>query len=109
MAGSGSASGAGRDCKKRHNRATQAPMSNKHAAVVAIVLAPLALAVCMFAWAQQAHPANSSPEDPPPFNVPPTPLQIQALVSRAIENQHRDDLALNQYERKERIISQRGK
>jgi hypothetical protein len=30
-------------------------------------------------------------------------------VSRAIENQHRNDLALAQFERKERIVSQRGK
>jgi hypothetical protein len=30
-------------------------------------------------------------------------------VTRAIENQHRNDLALAQFERKERIVSQRGK
>jgi hypothetical protein len=89
-------------------------MNNEHVAFVVVILAPLALAACVGAWAQQARPshiaeANLSLGDLPPWNVPPTPRQIHALVSRTIDNQHRDDLALNQYERKERIISERGK
>jgi hypothetical protein len=40
--------------------------------------------------------------------APPTPEQVQALVMRVIENQHRDDHALEQYERKERVVSRRG-
>ena len=52
---------------------------------------------------------DTSTGDLPPWNAPPTPGQIQALVTRAIENQHRNDLALAEFARKERIRSQRGK
>jgi hypothetical protein len=78
------------------------------------LLALLALFATTVALAQQQTPThaaatNASAADLPPWNAPPTPRQIQALVSRAIENQHRNDLALAQFERKERIVSQRGK
>jgi hypothetical protein len=90
-------------------------MNQKHPAAVALaLLAPLALLTGAVALAQQGPPAlaataNPSSADLPPWNAPPTPRQIQALVTRAIENQHRNDLALTQFERKERIVSQRGK
>src|SRR4029077_17984659 len=75
---------------------------------------PLALLAATVALAQQQTPTpgaatNASAADLPPWNAPPTPRQIQALLTRAIENQHRNDLALAQFERKERIVSQRGK
>ena len=78
------------------------------------LLALLALFATTVALAQQqtlppAAAANPSASDLPPWNAPPTPRQIQALVTRAIENQHRNDLALAQFERKERIVSRRGK
>jgi len=78
------------------------------------LLALLALFATTVALAQQQTPApaaaaNPSAADLPPWNAPPTPRQIQALVTRAIENQHRNDLALAQFERKERIVSRRGK
>ena len=78
------------------------------------LLAPLALLAATVAVAQQRTSApsgatNPSPSDLPPWNAPPTPQQIQALLTRAIENQHRNDLALAQFKRKERIVSQRGK
>jgi hypothetical protein len=90
-------------------------MNQKQPATVALaLLAPLALLAGAVALAQQGTPApaaaaNPSAADLPPWNAPPTPRQIQALVTRAIENQHRNDLALAQFERKERIVSQRGK
>ncbi len=90
-------------------------MNQKHPATAALaLLAPLALLTGAVALAQQQTPApaaaaNPSAADLPPWNAPPTPRQIQALVTRAIENQHRNDLALAQFERKERIVSQRGK
>ena len=52
---------------------------------------------------------NPSAEDLPPWNSPPTPRQIQALVTRVTENQHRNDLALEQYAWKERMVSHRSK
>jgi hypothetical protein len=66
------------------------------------------------ALAQQGRPtpattSNPSSADLPPWNASPTPQQVQALVTRAIENQHRNDDALAQFARKERIVSQRGK
>jgi len=83
-------------------------------AVAVALLASLALLACVVALARQKVPPASaatdlSAEDLPPWNAPPTPRQIQALVARVTENQHRDDLAIQQYERKERIISHRGK
>ena len=90
-------------------------MSRKLPAIVALaLLAPLMLLVGAWALAQQGTPtpaeaANPSTVDLPPWNAPPTPRQIRALVIRAIDNQHRNDLALAQFERKERIVSQRGK
>jgi len=90
-------------------------MNQKHPATVALaLLAPLALLAGAVALAQQGAPtpaaaANPSATDLPPWNAPPSPRQIQALVTRAVENQHRNDLALTQFERKEHIVSQRGK
>ena len=86
----------------------------QHATVALALLAPLALLAATVALAQQITPtpaaaADASSADLPPWNAPPTPRQIQALLTRAIENQHRNDLALTQFERKERIVSQRGK
>jgi hypothetical protein len=89
-------------------------MKKQPATVALALLAPLALLAGAVALAQQQTPApavvaNPSAADLPPWNAPPTPRQIQALVTRAVENQHRNDLALAQFERKERIVSQRGK
>lgn len=82
----------------------------KPTVVALAMLAPLALLPSVVARAQSEAPpptAATSPsaQDPPPL----TPGQIQTLVTRVIENQHRDDEALKQYERKERIVSRRGK
>jgi len=41
-------------------------------------------------------------------NPAPTPEQIHSLIMRAIENQHRDDRELEQYERVERIITRKA-
>jgi hypothetical protein len=89
-------------------------MKNQPATGALALLAPLALLAATLALAQQQTPApaaatNASAADLPPWNAPPTPRQIQALLTRAVENQHRNDLALAQFERKERIVSQRGK
>lgn len=90
-------------------------MNQKQPATVALaLLAPLTLLAGAVALAQQGTPtpaeaANTSAADLPPWNGSPTPRQIQALVIRAVENQHRNDRALAQFERKERIVSQRGK
>jgi len=85
---------------------------NRNATVALALLAPLALLAGAVALAQQGTPAaaaNPSAADLPPWYAPPTARQIQALVTRAVENQHRNDRALTQFERKERIVSQRGK
>jgi hypothetical protein len=41
-------------------------------------------------------------------NPAPTPEQLRALTARAIENQHRDDRALDEYERIERAITRKS-
>ena len=87
---------------------------NRNATAALALLAPLALLAGAVALAQQGTPAPAATANPlaadlPPWTAPPTPKQIQALVTRAVENQHRNDLALTQFERKEHIVSQRGK
>jgi hypothetical protein len=41
-------------------------------------------------------------------NPAPTPEQIHSLLARALENQHRDDRALEEFERIERAIARKG-
>src|SRR5450755_2862879 len=41
-------------------------------------------------------------------NPAPSPEQIHSLIMRAIENQHRDDRALEEFERTERVITRKG-
>lgn len=41
-------------------------------------------------------------------NPAPTPEQIRALTARALENQHRDDSALEEYERIEHSVTHKG-
>jgi hypothetical protein len=41
-------------------------------------------------------------------NPPPSPEEIRALIARAVENQHRDDRALLEYERIEHKITRNG-
>jgi hypothetical protein len=72
-------------------------MNKSKPTVVAVaVLTALVLVASVGPWAQREAPALA-------------PEQIQALVTRVIENQHRDDQALEQYERKERTVSRHGR
>ncbi len=41
-------------------------------------------------------------------NPPPTAEQIQALFRRCVENQHRDDRAIEEFERVERVVTRKG-
>src|ERR1700688_1792239 len=41
-------------------------------------------------------------------NPAPSPEQIHSLIMRAIENQHRDDRALQEFERVEHAITRKG-
>jgi hypothetical protein len=41
-------------------------------------------------------------------NPAPSPEQIHSLIMRAIENQHRDDQALEEFERTEHVITRKG-
>jgi hypothetical protein len=41
-------------------------------------------------------------------NPAPSPEQIHSLIMRAIENQHRDDRALEEFERTEHVITRKG-
>jgi hypothetical protein len=82
--------------------------------VALALLAPLARFPGVVTRAQReallsSTAASSSTQNAPGWSAPATPAQIQGLVTRVIENQHRDDEALQQYERKERIVSRRGK
>ena len=41
-------------------------------------------------------------------NPAPSPEQIHSLIMRAVENQHRDDRALEEFERTEHVVTRRG-
>jgi hypothetical protein len=41
-------------------------------------------------------------------NPAPSPDQIHSLIMRAVENQHRDDRALEEFERTEHVVTRRG-
>ena len=42
-------------------------------------------------------------------NPAPTATQIQAVFAHLVENQHRNDLALDEFERVERVITAKGR
>jgi hypothetical protein len=69
------------------------------AALLVIVLAVAALT---------AHPRPSGQASTVTGNPPPTAGQIQSLIARAVENQHRNDRAIEEFERIERLISRKG-
>src|ERR1700722_3410607 len=73
----------------------------------------LALGVCMAApalWliAQSARALAGRQGAIITANPAPSPNQIHELIMRAIDNQHRDDRALEEFERTERVISRKG-
>src|ERR1700737_3878921 len=41
-------------------------------------------------------------------NPAPTAEQVQSLVARAVENQHRNDRAIEEYERVEHVVSRKN-
>ena len=68
------------------------------------ILAPplLVLALSIIGLAIESRPVSQGPTVA--GNPAPTPQQIQALIARAIENQHRDDRAIEEYERIEHTV-----
>jgi hypothetical protein len=72
-----------------------------------------ALAACSMALAAglgipqvQALPRSQGPTIS--ANPAPSPEQIHSLIQRAIENQHRDDRALDEFERTEHSVTRKG-
>ena len=78
------------------------------------IAAPIASAALILAASGVVRPAapqelDSSPKfTPAPDQTPLTPGQVRDLVKRAIANQHRDDAALDCFERIERHIERSG-
>lgn len=73
----------------------------------------VALGVCLVALASWlgAPPARAQAGGQAAIitgNPAPSPEQIHSLIARAIENQHRDDRALEEFERTERVITRKG-
>lgn len=73
----------------------------------------VALGVCLMVPAMQ--PASQTAQPPANAQGPtvtgnpaPSPQQIHDLIMRAVENQHRDDRELEEFERTERIITRKG-
>ncbi len=76
----------------------------KHIAALALCALALALWVC-------APPAQALAGGQGAIitgNPAPTPQQIHSLIMRAIENQHQDDRALEEFERTERTVARKG-
>jgi hypothetical protein len=73
----------------------------------------VALGVCLVVLAPWAGTPNAralpgSQSSSITGNPAPTPDQIHSLIMRAIENQHRDDRALQEFERVEHVITRKG-
>src|SRR4029077_10565332 len=73
----------------------------------------VALGVCLVLLAPWAATQNGralpgSQSSSMTGNPAPSPEQIHSLIMRAIENQHRDDRALQEFERTEHVIARKG-
>jgi hypothetical protein len=73
----------------------------------------VALGVCLFGLAPWAGApgARARPSGQGAIitgNPAPSPEQIHSLIMRAVENQHRDDRALEEFERTEHVITRKG-
>ena len=73
---------------------------------VALAVCAVALAPWLFAPRAQALPGGQGATIA--ANPAPSPEQIHTLILRAIENQHRDDRALEEFERTEHSITRKG-
>ena len=67
----------------------------------------LALAACLGTPLTGALPGQQGQGPVIAANPAPTPEQIRSLTARAIENQHKDDAALQEYERTEHFVSRK--
>jgi hypothetical protein len=73
---------------------------------VALAAASAVLALWLFAPGAHAQPDGQGPTIR--ANPAPSPEQIHSLILRAIENQHRNDRALEEFERTEHSITRKG-
>src|SRR5712664_4947080 len=67
-------------------------------------MAALVLAVVLLGAAVAANPRPGSQDPAIPANRAPTPEQIRSLIARMVENQHRNDRAMVEYERIEHVV-----
>jgi hypothetical protein len=73
----------------------------------------VALGMCLIALVSRFHAPNAralprSQGAVVTGNPAPSPEQIRSLIARAIENQHRDDQALEEFERLEHVITHKN-
>ncbi|MBZ5642825.1 MAG: hypothetical protein LAO19_08715 [Acidobacteriia bacterium] len=80
-------------------------MTNRANQIVA--LGTVILAVAPWLAAPPARALDGDQRTTIQANPAPTPEQLQALIARAVENQHRDDRALEEYERVERVVTRK--
>jgi hypothetical protein len=73
-----------------------------------VALASCALALALWLCAPPARALAGGQGAIITGNPAPTPQQIHSLMMRAIENQHQDDRALEEFERTERTVARRG-
>lgn len=83
-------------------------ISFKMKAIVPIRIAAFALATFLCALPPRAN-AQNQPQSPPPDQTPLNAQQLDELISRTIQNQHRNDAAADSFERIEREISHSGR
>jgi hypothetical protein len=73
---------------------------------IAVLTAIYAIAIFSAAiprgWAQTASPRAAVAANPTP-----TPEQVQSLMARAAENQHRDDRAIEEFDRVEHVVTRK--
>jgi len=74
----------------------------RHIAAFGAVVAVLT----QWATAPSARPRPDGQDTIVTGNPAPTADQVQSLILRAVENQHRNDIASEQFERVERVVTQ---
>lgn len=66
-----------------------------------------ALALALYAAAQSTSPAPASQGPTISANPAPTAEQLHSLMARAVQNQHHNDLAIEEFDRVEHVVSRK--
>jgi hypothetical protein len=72
-----------------------------------VVWSASVLALALYAAAQSSSPAPASQTPTVSANPAPTPEQLHSLIARAVQNQHHNDRAIEEFDRVEHVVSRK--